>query len=104
MARRGVYRGIPLSNFAGWFATGLAVMERSKWFSLPTMTQPPAGLVGEYVYMGVMETVGFARTSATRSSRSSGTRHVRRSQPPHSPGTRRAWQASGPAAFENSGA
>ncbi len=25
-ARRGIYRGIPLGNYLGWFATGLGVM------------------------------------------------------------------------------
>lgn len=58
-ARRGRYRGIPLSNFAGWFATSLAVM------AVLERTVPPAGpadpaLVAEYATMGVMETVGFA--------------------------------------------
>jgi uncharacterized membrane protein len=62
-ARRGVYRGIPLSNFAGWFLTGLGVM------ALLELVLPPAtegaeadgAMVGEYAYMGVMETIGFAR-------------------------------------------
>ncbi|MGE5211488.1 MAG: carotenoid biosynthesis protein [Acidobacteriota bacterium] len=61
--RRGVYRGIPLSNYLGWFVTGLGVM------ALLEAALPPAddasdadgALVGEYAYMGVMETVGFAR-------------------------------------------
>jgi putative membrane protein len=62
-AKRGVYRGIPLSNYLGWFVTGLAVM------ALLEATLPPAddardadgALVGEYAYMGVMETIGFAK-------------------------------------------
>ncbi len=62
-AKRGVYRGIPLTNFLGWFVTGLAVM------ALLEAALPPAdesrdadgALVGEYAYMGVMETIGFAR-------------------------------------------
>jgi putative membrane protein len=62
-ARRGVYRGIPLGNYLGWFVTGLGVM------ALLEATLPPAdeardadaALVGEYAYMGVMETIGFAR-------------------------------------------
>ena len=62
-ARRGVYRGIPLTNYLGWFVTGLGVM------ALLDAVLPPAddaadadgALVGEYAYMGVMETVGFAR-------------------------------------------
>jgi uncharacterized membrane protein len=62
-AKRGVYRGIPLSNYVGWFVTGLGVM------ALLEVVLPPAddasdadgALVGEYAYMGVMETIGFAR-------------------------------------------
>ena len=62
-ARRGLYRGIPMSNFAGWFLTGLAVM------ALFEITLPPADrstdadgpLVAEYGYMAVMETIGFAK-------------------------------------------
>ena len=60
--RRGVYRGIPLTNFVGWFVTGLGVM------ALLEAVLPPdddrsadAALVGEYTFMGVMETIGFAR-------------------------------------------
>jgi len=62
-ARRGVYRGIPLSNFAGWFLTGLGVMALLE-ATLPPSAQASgadATLVGEYAYMGVMETLGFAR-------------------------------------------
>jgi uncharacterized membrane protein len=75
-ARIGAYRGIPLTNFAGWFVTSIGVMlilERA----LPTNAvrgegrtsmpgtdarpSPDGVLVGEYVFMAVMETVGFAR-------------------------------------------
>ena len=65
-ARRGLYRGIPLTNFAGWFLTGLGVMATLEAL-LPPDTyrggEPDAdgALVGEYAYMGVMETIGFAR-------------------------------------------
>ena len=67
----GRYRGIPLSNFAGWFVTGLAVMSvlevvlpagrgtsfaRSGTRSAHT---PDPVLVAEYAAMGAMETVGF---------------------------------------------
>lgn len=71
-ARRGLYRSIPLSNFVGWFATGVAVMG-----ALEVLLPPVAGgrdggapesshrgdgsLIGTYAYMAVMETVGFAR-------------------------------------------
>jgi uncharacterized membrane protein len=69
-ARRGVYRGIPLSNFVGWFLTGLGIM------ALFEVVLPPvddrveartaerkgdARLVGQYGYMAVMQTLGFAR-------------------------------------------
>jgi putative membrane protein len=70
--RRGMYRGIPLTNFVGWFLTGLGVMlilERTlpvtgvvTWGSDPDVTTAAdAPLVGEYAFMAVMETVGFAR-------------------------------------------
>jgi uncharacterized membrane protein len=62
-ARRGVYRGIPLSNYLGWFVTGLGVMALLE-AALPAADDPgdaDGALVGEYAYMGVMETVGFAR-------------------------------------------
>ncbi|NND75318.1 MAG: carotenoid biosynthesis protein [Ilumatobacter sp.] len=67
-ARRGVYRGIPLTNFLGWFATGLAVMSALDTLLpvkvVPGTTATPTHdirSVGTYAYMGVMETVGFAR-------------------------------------------
>ena len=62
-ARRGVYRGIPLTNYVGWFVTGLGVMALLE-AALPPATAPTdadGALVGEYAYMGVMETIGFAR-------------------------------------------
>ncbi len=62
-ARRGAYRGIPLGNFAGWFLTGLGVMAALE-VVLPPSTYPSdadGALIGEYAYMGVMETIGFAR-------------------------------------------
>jgi uncharacterized membrane protein len=61
-ARRGRYRGIPMSNFVGWFVTGLGVMAALE-VMLPTDDpdpRPDSVLVGEYTYMGVMETLGFA--------------------------------------------
>lgn len=63
----GRYRGIPFTNYVGWFLTGIAVMA-----VLEVLMPPGAGrkghrsvggdgyLVGQYAYMGVMETVGFA--------------------------------------------
>ena len=60
--RRGVYRGIPLTNFAGWFLTGLGIMALFE-VSLPPSPdrRPDVRLVGEYGYMSVMQTLGFAR-------------------------------------------
>ncbi len=62
-AKRGVYRGIPLTNYLGWFITGLGVMALLE-AALPPADDPrdaDGALVGEYAYMGVMETIGFAR-------------------------------------------
>jgi putative membrane protein len=62
-ARRGVYRGIPITNFVGWFITGLGVMALLEAVLPPAETARDAdgALVGEYAYMGVMETIGFAK-------------------------------------------
>jgi uncharacterized membrane protein len=57
--RRGRYRGIPLTNFVGWFATGLVVMAVLEWLLPPAENADPL-LVGEYSFMAVMETLGFA--------------------------------------------
>jgi len=70
--RRGVYRGIPLGNYVGWFVTGLGVMaiiERALPVAEPvdaavvnaTGKAPDASLVATYGLVGLMETVGFAR-------------------------------------------
>jgi uncharacterized membrane protein len=57
-ARRGRYRGIPISNYFGWFVTGLGVM------ALLEVVLPPADpapdLVAGYGVMAAMETIGFA--------------------------------------------
>ncbi len=74
-ARRGVYRGIPLSNFFGWFVTGLGVMALLEALLPPKhvtddvvpgttssgTTSSDPHLVGTYTYMSVMETLGFAK-------------------------------------------
>jgi len=67
-ARRGVYRGIPLSNFAGWFVTGVGIMALFELAvpvgrrEAPTATDgPDVRLVGQYGYMSLMQTLGFAR-------------------------------------------
>ncbi len=57
--RRGRYRGIPLSNFAGWFLTSLAVMAVLE-AALPVDREPDRTLVAEYATMAGMETLGFA--------------------------------------------
>jgi uncharacterized membrane protein len=61
-ARRGVYRGIPLSNFIGWFLTGLGIMALFEVVLPPPESSDGDGrLVGEYGYMAAMQTLGFAR-------------------------------------------
>jgi putative membrane protein len=60
-ARQGRYRGIPASNYVGWFVTSalvMAALERA----LPTDvdTAPEPALVGVYGTMAGMETLGFA--------------------------------------------
>lgn len=62
-ARRGLYRGIPLGNFLGWFATGVGVMVALELLVPPSdrSTDADGALVAEYTFMGVMETIGFAR-------------------------------------------
>lgn len=57
-ARSGAYRGIPLSNYLGWFATSLAVMAVLE-IALPP-GDPVPELVVEYAVMAAMETAGFA--------------------------------------------
>ncbi len=66
-ARRGLYRGIPLGNYVGWFATALGVMVILEQ-AVPTAdpadagsASPDAALVGTYGFVGMMETIGFAR-------------------------------------------
>ena len=61
--RPGAYRGIPMSNFLGWFVTGVGIIALLDAV-LPVADDPAeadGALVGQYAYMGVMETVGFAR-------------------------------------------
>ncbi len=63
-ARRGLYRGIPLSNFGGWFLTGLGIMALFEVVLPVARTGPDrhdVRLVGQYGYMSVMQTLGFAR-------------------------------------------
>lgn len=57
--RQGRYRGIPASNYLGWFATSLAVMSALDVLFPPRRDADPV-LVGAYAGMAVMETLGFA--------------------------------------------
>jgi uncharacterized membrane protein len=61
--RTGVYRSIPMSNYLGWFVTGIGIIALLD-ILLPAADEPAkadGALVGQYAYMGVMETLGFAR-------------------------------------------
>lgn len=58
--RHGRYRGIPMTNYAGWFLTGLGIMTIFDAL-LPPGPRADGRLVGEYGYMSVMQTLGFAR-------------------------------------------
>ena len=67
-ARRGLYRGIPMTNFLGWFLAGLGIMvlfERVLPVGPDTSNTPADSadvrLVGQYGYMSVMQTLGFAK-------------------------------------------
>lgn len=57
--RPGRYRGIPCSNFVGWFVVAAAVMAMLE-LGLPAGERADAGLVGEYAGMALMETLAFA--------------------------------------------
>jgi uncharacterized membrane protein len=58
-ARSGRYRGIPLSNYMGWLVTSLGVMAMLE-VTLPPGDSADTALVGEYSWMAVMQTLGFA--------------------------------------------
>ncbi len=57
-ARLGMYRGIPISNFCGWFVTGLGVMAVLEVVLPPA--EPAPDLVAGYGVIAAMETIGFA--------------------------------------------
>ena len=57
-SRGGIYRGIPMSNYLGWFLTGLGVMAVLEAVLPPG--EPAPDLVAEYGAMAAMETAGFA--------------------------------------------
>jgi putative membrane protein len=54
----GRYRGIPLTNFAGWLVTGAAAMAALEALLPPRRADPV--LVATYTGMAAMETLGFA--------------------------------------------
>jgi putative membrane protein len=56
--RPGRYRGIPLSNYAGWLASGVAVMALLE--AVLPAGGPDAALVVEYAVTAAMEALGFA--------------------------------------------
>lgn len=58
-ARRGRYRGIPVTNFLGWLATSAVVMAALE-VALPADEPADRTLVAEYGVMAGMETLGFA--------------------------------------------
>lgn len=58
-ARPGRYRGVPASNFVGWFLTAAAAMVILE-AAAPPSERPDPGLVGEYAGVAAMETLGFA--------------------------------------------
>jgi putative membrane protein len=58
--RVGRYRGIPLTNFAGWLVTSAGVMAMLEVVLPRDQGGADAGMVGEYAFMGTMETLGFA--------------------------------------------
>jgi uncharacterized membrane protein len=58
-ARNGRYRGIPLSNYMGWLVTSLGVMAMLET-TLPPEEEADRALVGEYSWMAIMQTLGFA--------------------------------------------
>lgn len=64
-ARPGRYRGIPATNFAGWFVTSLVAMAVLE-VVLPADRPPATELVGEYAAMATLETIGFATFFADR--------------------------------------
>jgi putative membrane protein len=57
-ARPGAYRGIPVTNFVGWFTAGLGVVALLEIVLPPD--EPAADLVAQYGVVAALETVGFA--------------------------------------------
>jgi putative membrane protein len=57
--RQGRYRGIPLTNYAGWLVAGAGLMALLELVA-PAAPSVDRALVGLYSWVAVMETVGFA--------------------------------------------
>jgi putative membrane protein len=56
-ANEGAYRGIPMSNYAGWMASSMAVMVLLEWL-LPVRRAQRVPVV-MYAFVAVMETIAF---------------------------------------------
>ena len=56
----GRYRGVPVSNFVGWFSASLVLMTLAEVLDPPGERPIDAVLVGQYAGMAVMETAAFA--------------------------------------------
>lgn len=56
----GRYRGIPASNYVGWWLTSVAMMTVAEVLDPPGERPADPVLVGQYAGMAVMETVAFA--------------------------------------------
>jgi putative membrane protein len=57
-ASDGAYRGSPLTNYAGWMASSVAVMVVLEWRLPPRCVQRAS--VAMYAFVAVMETIAFA--------------------------------------------
>lgn len=60
-ARHGRYRGIPVTNYLGWLVASAVVMAVLEVLLPARPGEAEPTLVGEYTWMSVMQTVGFAR-------------------------------------------
>jgi putative membrane protein len=62
----GGYRGVPLSNFVGWWGTAAVMMWVAEVLDPPGERPVDGVLVGQYAGMAVMETAAFASFFADR--------------------------------------
>ena len=60
-AAQGLYQGVPLSNYAGWWSVSFLLMTAFERLIGPDLRENRriAGLLGLYTSMTVIETVGF---------------------------------------------